>query len=944
MIQTKEQEKLDYLLALTFKLEQEGWLNNEEERKEIFKKLLNYAQIIGFPIAPDDPEFLPKLRLKILEEYQKAPELPPASLPPTELKEIYEKAQQEKELELQKKIASQKTYQDYQQYVDFWKKRLLKNQPELPPKLTEAIAEKIADKTISNLPPVAQARLLTDDDLQQVKKEELKTLENELKNLKIEIRPPILQEAEKIVATEAQKIEKEKKEVISQAEQIVENEWQKLIKKISIEPKIIQSVKETSQIVQPTEIKNIPPLPPEILNQLNQPPEEVSFLPLYTFLHPKVATAFMEKAVYTLPAKFLSLTADDASPEWQAIMQNGLFAEDLQASLKALKSMGVPENHPLLKKLSDKAASLQEQQKFTLQTKDGQIIYKDTLAARIFKHYYHFDKITNRQKIYDEDLKKNLPRLSPEAIWSQGGYAGFLRNSLNRFKFIINTYEKFSKFVTKGKYTSFLTPVKQFFYKKFAQPAIQWLAKTAAGKAVKAGAKKAATWLAAKAGVKLGIWAAGAATAAPSAGVSLLIAAAVEIGTRLLGKIWEKIKTIIRDPEKAFMSIGLGLIFLFFIPGPLRFIGIIPIVFGGLGLITFIAAPATLTTIGGGIGAFFTALTTMSFAAPIALFIIILLGVLAGLTIFIVMVVSGAFILPNKVAEVTPTTISPYESEYFTITKTASPNKLENSDLNKHPQIEYTVKIVAKNNYKLTINSITEEVNLNYDQKSGKQLSVTPYSFKEDLDKSEHIKVSSWEKTYKSDPLTNDFENTAIINTVKAEITVEGEIGVFPAVASAIVTIGTPPGDCPPFPWPTTGKISQGPEGGTSHYKNDEEAIDIANKIGTPVYATHNGIAIAKEQPTGAGFYVEISGNCNGLNYWTEYFHLLERDRVSGPVTRGQLIGYMDNSGDSTGPHLHYEFRPKRPKAPFKMEPPNIPQALPKRSCDSIYECGITIE
>lgn len=60
------------------------------------------------------------------------------------------------------------------------------------------------------------------------------------------------------------------------------------------------------------------------------------------------------------------------------------------------------------------------------------------------------------------------------------------------------------------------------------------------------------------------------------------------------------------------------------------------------------------------------------------------------------------------------------------------------------------------------------------------------------------------------------------------------------------------------------------------------------------------------------GNYVDIVGKCNGVTFTTRYAHMPNGGVKIGSntkVTKGQLIGVVDNSGSSTGNHLHYDFR-----------------------------------
>ncbi|HEY4788810.1 MAG TPA: M23 family metallopeptidase [Bacteroidales bacterium] len=82
---------------------------------------------------------------------------------------------------------------------------------------------------------------------------------------------------------------------------------------------------------------------------------------------------------------------------------------------------------------------------------------------------------------------------------------------------------------------------------------------------------------------------------------------------------------------------------------------------------------------------------------------------------------------------------------------------------------------------------------------------------------------------------------------------------------------------------------------------------DFAAPIGTEVYATGDGIVEKTESSQYSGY-----GNCividHGFGYKTRYAHLSRFNvKVGQKVKRGSLIGFVGNTGFSTGPHLHYE-------------------------------------
>ncbi|HET9428441.1 MAG TPA: M23 family metallopeptidase [Allosphingosinicella sp.] len=84
--------------------------------------------------------------------------------------------------------------------------------------------------------------------------------------------------------------------------------------------------------------------------------------------------------------------------------------------------------------------------------------------------------------------------------------------------------------------------------------------------------------------------------------------------------------------------------------------------------------------------------------------------------------------------------------------------------------------------------------------------------------------------------------------------------------------------------------------------------IDLAGPVGTPIYATADGlVAKAAWNNGGYGNLVEIN---HGQGILTRYGHLSRIAATAGQrVRRGDLIGYMGSTGRSTGSHLHYEVR-----------------------------------
>lgn len=81
--------------------------------------------------------------------------------------------------------------------------------------------------------------------------------------------------------------------------------------------------------------------------------------------------------------------------------------------------------------------------------------------------------------------------------------------------------------------------------------------------------------------------------------------------------------------------------------------------------------------------------------------------------------------------------------------------------------------------------------------------------------------------------------------------------------------------------------------------------LDLKAPIGTPIYATANGVVTIAEFDNSRGNYVVIT---HGKHYRTLYAHMSSMKTSPGnEVKKGDLIGFVGNTGRSTGAHLHYE-------------------------------------
>jgi murein DD-endopeptidase MepM/ murein hydrolase activator NlpD len=113
-----------------------------------------------------------------------------------------------------------------------------------------------------------------------------------------------------------------------------------------------------------------------------------------------------------------------------------------------------------------------------------------------------------------------------------------------------------------------------------------------------------------------------------------------------------------------------------------------------------------------------------------------------------------------------------------------------------------------------------------------------------------------------------------------------------------------------PSMWPIEGRVTSS-FGEREDPMNGEGAfhpgIDISAPYGTPVRATADGEVSGASMGAGYGKEVVLD---HGHDLLTVYGHLSAIAVVPGQhVTRGQVIGYVGQTGRSTGPHLHYEVR-----------------------------------
>lgn len=147
---------------------------------------------------------------------------------------------------------------------------------------------------------------------------------------------------------------------------------------------------------------------------------------------------------------------------------------------------------------------------------------------------------------------------------------------------------------------------------------------------------------------------------------------------------------------------------------------------------------------------------------------------------------------------------------------------------------------------------------------------------------------------------------TMVTLPTAAVIEQAADAGILPTPTVAFSSLGGPAlelyaGDgCAPRGMPTGGILTQ-------RFHQWHSGIDYGIPVGTPVSATHSGeVLFAGWSTVGYGNLVIIQ---NGA-FITYYAHLSRFNVIEGQrVGAGSVIAWSGNTGNSTGPHIHYEVR-----------------------------------
>lgn len=330
---------------------------------------------------------------------------------------------------------------------------------------------------------------------------------------------------------------------------------------------------------------------------------------------------------------------------------------------------------------------------------------------------------------------------------------------------------------------------------------------------------------------------------------------------------------------------------------------------------TTAAAAQAAATSGGFFGSFFG--MSIGLASPVIALISVTF--LTGMT---VLVIVGAFLVPIPIRDSNwkgdpSETTQEVENPYLDVEKTASITKIEN---NTDTSVTYTIRVTPKNNHAIMITEVSD-------------------NFRKSTEGGPDLISGVTEGSFPQDPFTEPFEfsynvmigaglvDTRVTNTLIVQFQAIDRNGFIPertglVRTSASVAVGDPVEGC----WPVTGRIAQLPYNPTYTHgcprnpqanRYCEDAYDIMAVTGTPIYAPYAGnLCEQPPQPPKVGFgnYVTLTVEMNGNTLLFSFAHL-QKDAVpdTSPdtlqcmqVQAGDVIGYVDNTGNSTGSHLHY--------------------------------------
>jgi len=299
------------------------------------------------------------------------------------------------------------------------------------------------------------------------------------------------------------------------------------------------------------------------------------------------------------------------------------------------------------------------------------------------------------------------------------------------------------------------------------------------------------------------------------------------------------------------------------------------------------------------------------------------------LTIFTITVIVGAFLVPMPIRDSFWKDDRFVEQEqtsrFLNISKTASVSQIAN---NTPTEVTYTITITPQGNYGYRATAVEDRFS-GFGIPTNKYMSPLNIGFFPDEVSSEPLEL-----TYTlsiGDGLTDALVNNHVLLTFDA-YDVNGYIiqRSQNISASTAVRVGEPKQAC----WPTSGTITQIPYYSTVKIKThiNADSFDIAGAEGTNVYAPFDGTACYDENwgpdpktnllaLVEYGKLVRLESMIGGVSHRFIFAHLATSSipwcKDGGKqVFAGELIGKMGSTGNSSGPHLHYELISPKPGNP----------------------------